>query len=77
MAKRVNFSKTEIAALSAIYEKETVKFWDRCIFLHPKVFCAACGRGEGEDDEEEIQGFPSRPDWHLQPSYCGPHLRLL
>ena len=75
MAKRVNFSKTEIAALSAIYEKETVKY--EMHFFSSKIFCAACGRGEGEDDEEEIQGFPSRPDWHLQPSYCGPHLRLL
>ena len=26
MAKRANFSKTEISALSAIHEKETVKF---------------------------------------------------
>ena len=26
MAKRVNFSKTEVAALSAIHEKETVKY---------------------------------------------------
>ena len=36
MAKRANFSKTEIAALSAIYEKETVKYGMH--FFQPKYF---------------------------------------
>ena len=38
MAKRVNFSKTEIAALSAIYEKETVKYGIDVFFFIQKYF---------------------------------------